>query len=388
MGDDRGIARAVRERYSVERFGQRADLVELDEHAVRHVFFKTHFDALHVGDEKIVADELHAVAERIGEHLPALPVVLRHAVLKRDDRVGIAERDPHIDHLLPRHRDAALREMIAAVLGGEPVGAGRVHGEHEVLAGLVAGKLDGPDDGAQTVLVARKVGGGVAALVADAGGVQHLGKGVEHLAAPAQRFLPALRADGHDHKLLNVRRGGRRVDAAVEHVHHRNGQRFGVHAADVAVQRQTERLGARLRHGERYAEHRVRAETGLVRRAVELDEELVDIRLVERVETVERLGDLAVDVFHRRLHALAEIAGLVSVAQLAGLVNAGGRAGRHGRAAYDAVIERHLHLDRGVAAGVEDLSAENVNNFKIFLHKSSFSVRGCEGSAGRCAALP
>ena len=265
--------------------------------------------------------------------------------------------------------------MIAAVLGLEPVGAGRVHGEHEVFAGLVARELDGLDDRAQAVLVARQIAGRVAALVADAGGVQHLGERVEHLAAPAQRFLPALRADGHDHELLNVCRGGRRVDAAVEHIHHRHGQRLGVHAADIAVERQTERFRTRLRHGERHAEHRVRAETGLVWRAVELDEDLVDIRLVERVQAVERLGDLAVDVFHSLLHALAEIAGLVAVAQLAGLVNAGGRAGGHRRAADDAVIERHLDLDRGVAAGVENFSSENINDFKILFHGKLLSYR-------------
>ena len=41
----------------------------------------------HVGDEEIVADELHLVAQGVGQLLPAVPVVLGAAVLDGDDRV-------------------------------------------------------------------------------------------------------------------------------------------------------------------------------------------------------------------------------------------------------------------------------------------------------------
>ena len=48
-------------------------------------------EPLGVGDEQVVADELHAVAELLGERGPAVPVVLGHAVLDRDDRVAVAQ---------------------------------------------------------------------------------------------------------------------------------------------------------------------------------------------------------------------------------------------------------------------------------------------------------
>ena len=44
-------------------------------------------EALDVGDEEIVADELHLLAELVGEQLPRVPVVLGAAVLDGDDRV-------------------------------------------------------------------------------------------------------------------------------------------------------------------------------------------------------------------------------------------------------------------------------------------------------------
>ena len=42
---------------------------------------------LRVGDEHVVADELHRVAERLGQRLPAVPVAFGQAVLDRDDRI-------------------------------------------------------------------------------------------------------------------------------------------------------------------------------------------------------------------------------------------------------------------------------------------------------------
>ena len=59
--------------------------------------------------------------------------------------------------------------MIAAVGLLIPLGGGSVDGDAEILAGLVAGLLDGGDKSLQGVLITVEVGG-VAALVADAGG--------------------------------------------------------------------------------------------------------------------------------------------------------------------------------------------------------------------------
>src|SRR5581483_7925211 len=49
----------------LERLGQRADLVQLDEHAVRGALEDAAFDALRVRDEEVVADELDAVPQAL-----------------------------------------------------------------------------------------------------------------------------------------------------------------------------------------------------------------------------------------------------------------------------------------------------------------------------------
>jgi hypothetical protein len=50
----------------------------------------------------------------------------------------------------------------------------------------------------------------------------------------------------------------------------------------------------------------------------------------------------------------------VAVAQLDRLVLAGGRAAGHGGTRHRAVVQRHLHLDRGIAPRVQDLASADL----------------------------
>ena len=78
--------------------------------------------------------------------------------------------------------------------------------------------------------------------------------------------------------------------------------------------------------------------------------------------SLERLEDLAVDGLDRLLHALAEIARLVAVAQFDRLMRAGGGARRHRRAADRAVFQHHIDLDGGIAAAIENFAADDVDD--------------------------
>ena len=109
--------------------------------------------------------------------------------------------------------------------------------------------------------------------------VQLLLERVEDLGAGAQGLAEGRRPDGHDHELLEVGRV-RGVLAAVEDVELRHRQRARAHAAEVAVERHAVFGGHRVRAGERDAEDGVGAQLALVGRAVEVDQQLVDGRLV------------------------------------------------------------------------------------------------------------
>ena len=176
------------------------------------------------------------------------------------------------------------------------------------------------------------------------------------ISAPGpQRFGERREADGTDHELLRVEPivG---VRSPVDHVHQGHGQRRRAGAADVAVERKARRLRRRARHRQGDAKNRVRAETALVRRPVELDHDAIDERLVTGVRALELLGDLSVDVRDGLAHALAAVALLVAVPQLQGL--AGSRRGARGHAGAPrrSAGQENLDFERRVAARVEDLA--------------------------------
>jgi hypothetical protein len=117
MADDGRETVAASQLDAVERLRQRADLVHLDENAVAGSLGDAVAQALGVGHEQIVADQLNFAAELARQFLPAIPIVLGQAVLKRTDWPALAQLLPQVDHLI-RGGDAvglAFEEAIAGL---------------------------------------------------------------------------------------------------------------------------------------------------------------------------------------------------------------------------------------------------------------------------------
>ena len=158
------------------------------------------------------------------------------------------------------------------------------------------------------------------------------------------------------------------MSAAVEDVHHGHGEGLGVDTADIVVEADAQALSGGLGAGQGGAQDGVGAQTALVGGAVELDHGLVDGSLIQHVHAHQALGDLVVDVLHGVEDALAQVAALVAVPELTGLVDAGGGAGGHAGAAHGAVFQVDLHLNGGIAAGVQNLTAQDVDDLDDLLH--------------------
>ena len=224
-----------------------------------------------------------------------------------------------------------------------------------------AGLLDGLDQQLARLLVGAEVGG-EAAFVAHRGGqppvVEDRLEHVVGLGAPPQRLAERHRADRHDHELLQVHVVVG-VHAAVEDVHHGDGQHVGVGPAHVAVQGQLELVGRGPGHRQRHAEDGVGPQAGLVVGVVEVAQDAVDVALVEGVEADQGVVDLVLDVADRVEHALAAVA-VAAVAQLDRLELAGRGPGRDDGAALGPAVEEDLDLDGGVAPRVEDLTSDDV----------------------------
>ena len=210
----------------------------------------------------------------LGERRPAVPVLLGHAVLDRDDRVarrrgrpGTSTISAGVSVRRPRRRARRSPSSKNSVEAG-------VEGEGDVVARACSRLSRWPRPGAATASSLEARSGAKPPSSPTAVDrprlVQELLQGVVGLGAPAQGLGERGRADRHDHELLEVDVVVG-VGAAVEHVHHRHRQHVGVGAADVAVERQLELVGRGLGHGQRHAEDGVGAEAGLVVGAVEVD---------------------------------------------------------------------------------------------------------------------
>ena len=360
VADDRAVLVALGHLDRVEGLGQGADLVDLHQDAVGDRLVDPLLEPPGVGDEEVVADELAGVADGLGQQLPALPVVLRAAVLDRDDGVLFGPADEEVDHLGDRLLGlGVVLQGVDAVL--EELGRGDVEGEGDVGADLVPGLVDGGEDDLDGLLVALEVGG-EPPFVADGGvvalGLEHGLEVVEHLGAAAEGLGEAFRPEGDDHELLDVD-VVIRVRAAVEDVHERDGQDPGVDAAEVAVERQARGDRGGLGGGEADAEDRVGAQLALVLGAVGGDQGGVEGALLGGVHADGGLGERAVDVGHRLRDTLAQVALLVAVAELDRLVGAGAGPRGHGGPAERAVGQDDVDLDGRVAPAVEDLASEH-----------------------------
>ena len=380
MGRNGGVTGLVRHLDGLQRLGNRADLVQLDEDRVAAAQANALGQALGVRDEQVVADQLDLAAQLLRHVLPALPVFLVEAVLDGVDGILLDQLLPVLDQLLTGKDLAALGQLILALFAAFPLAGGSIHGQHKIPAGQVAGLLDSLEDILNGLLVAGKVGC-KAALVTHGGG-QTLGfqqrlQGVEHLGAPAQTLLEAGRTGGHDHELLHVHGVGR-MRAAVQDVHHGHGQLVAGHAAQEAVQGHIQRDGRRAGRRDGNRQNGVCTEVGLILGAVGLQHSGVYGVDVGGIHAGENLVDGGVDVLNSLADALAAEAALVAVAQLQSLKFTGGRTAGGSAAANRAVGQPYLCLDGGVAAGVDDLAANDLLNFKIahgiksFLYKLLF----------------
>ena len=119
-----------------------------------------------VGDEEIVADELHFGADLLRDQFPARPIVFRHAVFDRDDRIFGGELGEIIGLLLRRAGLALAFVNVRAVL--EEFAGRRIEREKDIAARLVAGLADRLHDEIERGFRRRQVGR-KAAFVADVG---------------------------------------------------------------------------------------------------------------------------------------------------------------------------------------------------------------------------
>ena len=322
-----------------------------------------------IGDEQVVAHQLDLAAQLAGQLLPALPVLFIQAVLDGDDGVLLNQALPVSDQLAGGVLGAGLGQLVVALaLGGVlPLGGSGVQSDHEVSAGLVASLLDSGQDGLDGLLIAGQVGS-EAALITNGGGqalaLQDGLQSMEDLSAHTQSLFEGGSADRHNHELLGIDGVGS-VSAAVQNVHHGDGQTVAVHAAQEAVQGNAQRGSSSAADCDGHSQDRVGAQVGLVFGAVGREHRSVHSVDVGGVHADDGVSDDGIDILNGLGHALAQVTALVAVTQLQSLKLTSGSAARRAAACDGTVSQGHLSLNGGVATRVQNLATDDLFNFQI-----------------------
>jgi hypothetical protein len=220
-----------------------------------------------------------------------------------------------VDQLLARERDALAPEPVATARLGELARRG-VEREQDVFAGPVASALERLHEEIERGGVVGQVRR-EAALVAHARResflLEQIFERVEDLGGDAERPREGLGAGGDQHELLEVEPVVS-VGAAVQDVDHRHRHEPPADPAEIGVEREPRVVRRGPRDGERDAEDRVGAERRLVRRAVELEQRLIDGRLFRGLHPLDLGSDRLLDVPDGLARALPAVALCVAIA--------------------------------------------------------------------------
>ncbi len=232
-------------------------------------------------------------------------------------------------HLVTGQFAAFLAQVIRFGFGIVKFGSCRVERNGNLFTCLIAGFFDG----FQNHFYGFDIGlqrGGVTAFVTHQGRVSAAFEdGFESMVnfgSPAQPLGEGGRTQRHDHKFLGVRGLPGGMGAAVEDVHHWNGQYMGIDAADIAVERQAKGVGGCFGDGQASPQDGIGAQFGFVLRAVQLQQRHVERFLLNRIPADQGICDFFVYVLHCFENAFSVIAGVIPVTHFQRLVSARGGA--------------------------------------------------------------
>src|SRR5690606_2697273 len=153
--NNRGVAGVFGHFDGVQRFGQRADLVELDQNGVTDTFLDTFFQDLGVGYEQVVAHQLNFGTQFFSLVFPAGPVRFVLTIFDGHNRVLRTKLSQIIGELLGSENLAFAFQIVFAVF--VKFRRGTIQRQGHIAAQLVTGRSHGFFNSRQRISVRRQV---------------------------------------------------------------------------------------------------------------------------------------------------------------------------------------------------------------------------------------
>ena len=244
------------------------------------------------------------------------------------------------------------------------LGGRAIEADQHILAREIARCLNGLHNELQGVGVAGQIGSKTAFVThrrRETLLVEQLLQRVENFRTAPQRLTEGALAHRQDHELLKIQ-AVVGMFAAIDDVHHGYWHLHRARSAEIAIQGQSGLLGGRLGDSHRDGENGICPQPRLVLRAIKLNQCLIDERLLLSVQADNGFRDLCIDVLDGLGDAFTVVACCIAIAQFDGLARSGRRTGRHRGTAHDTGFQQHIAFDGGIAAGIENLASNDIND--------------------------
>ena len=282
MRHDGAIAGMLGKQDCVDSLGEGADLVGLDQNRIGAFLGDAALQELDIGDKQIIANQLDAVTQTLGEDFPVGPIVLGKAVFDRNYGVVVDNPSIPVNEVVGRLPVAVgfqdIMILIVKFRGGD------VHGDADIFAELVVSFIDGILDAFEWLVVAITNARSIATLVANSGGVvalfQDILQGMKNLGAHTNSIGDVASAGRDNHVFLEVGRPGGML-AAVHDIHHGHRDGHFISGAgklsDVLIKWHLAGASVGLGGGEGNGENSIGAEAGFILGTIKIAHDLVDV---------------------------------------------------------------------------------------------------------------
>ena len=324
MRHDRAVSRLLCERDCRKCFAQRSDLIHLHQDRVGATMVNAFLQELRIGDEQIIANQLHLRTKTLGEFLPTTPIVFSKSIFNRVDRKFRAPTRPQIDDLIARGNivrprlEEAISRLSNRLRFIREFAHRWIKREEHLLAKRVTRFLHRGRDQFKRFLVVLQIGR-EASFITNRGRqmlvMQHPSQRVIALNAAAQRLFETEEAPRLNHELLEINSVVGML-ATVDDVEHRHGKRLRSNSTEVAIQRLIRCSSSSVRDRHRHSERRIRTKPRLVFSAIKRKQYRVKPLLISCITPTDRRGNLLVHMIHGSAHTFAKPARRIAIAQL------------------------------------------------------------------------
>ena len=308
---------------SAHCFSQSTDLVNFNQNRVGDFLFNTHSQTFRIRNKEVVPDELDFVAQSIGQHFPAFPVIFSHTVFNRENREFSTQFLVEFNHFFVGVRFADTFEFIFAVF--IKFRRSGIHSENNIFPWFISCGFDSINNESQSFFGRFQIRSKTA-FITDIGVMtgrfEVFLQGVENFRTHADSFTNRRRADRHNHKFLEVNRVVS-VLTAVNNVHHRHRQNVSHCTAEITIKREFAFFSLSLSHSHRNGENGISTEVTFVFSAVEFNHGFINIDLVIGIQTGQSVINFIINIFHGFQNALTAETSFVAVAQFDCLMHTG-----------------------------------------------------------------